>query len=55
MRNYPTTKKDIDLAEKLFNLDMSMLEGDSVRTQPAEAVDDIITIPMEILQFYTSL
>ena len=50
IRNYSVTKKDADLAEKIFGPDMTSLKGKSVRRQLEQRIDGRIAFPKESIQ-----
>jgi hypothetical protein len=50
VKKLPITIDDINIAEKVFGLDVGELKGKTTRQKPAPVVSDYVKIPKELVQ-----
>jgi hypothetical protein len=55
IKNCPVTVEDINIAEKIYGMDIAVLKGKTTRRNPPRVKDDLIEIPMELISKHKNL
>ena len=55
IKHCPVSKKDVDLAEAIFGEDVPTLQGKTPRSTPKTILQEIITMPPELLRQISSI
>jgi hypothetical protein len=50
IQNCPATEKDIDLAVQIYGPGVASLEGKTTRRRPTPVVEDVVSLPPELIQ-----
>jgi hypothetical protein len=53
IKNCPVTEQDVDLAVKIYGNDLASLKGKTTRRKPTPVVQDVVSIPPELVSIDT--
>ena len=53
IKNCPVTIKHVDVAAKIYGIDVSTLKGKSTRKRPPKVLSDTVDVPKELYNFRT--